>query len=102
MRSERRGEFISDEFNIFCNDKGIKRQMNAPSNPPKNAIAERRNRSIMDCARILMTEKNVSQKYWREAISIALYTLNQVQVKKGTNKTPFELWYGYTSNVNFF
>ena len=25
LRSDRGGEFISDDFNIFCNDKGIKR-----------------------------------------------------------------------------
>ena len=56
----------------------------------------------MDYARILMMEKNVSQKYWREAISTIFYTLNKVQVKKGTNATPFELWYGYAPNVKYF
>ena len=25
-----------------------------------------------------------------------------MQLKKGTNKTPFELWYGYAPNVNYF
>ena len=38
-----------------------------------------------------MIEKNVALKYWREAVSTAIYTLNRVQVKKGTNATPFEL-----------
>ena len=56
----------------------------------------------MDCARTLMMEKNVSHKYWREVASIAIYTLNKVQVKKGTNATPFELWYGYAPNVKYF
>jgi transposase InsO family protein len=76
LRSYSGGEFISDEFNIFYNDKGIKRQMSAPRTPPKNRIIERRNRSIMDCAMTLMMEKNVSQTYWREAVSTAVYTLN--------------------------
>ena len=49
-----------------------------------------------------MMEKNVALKYWREAISIAVYTLNRVQVKKGTNATPFELWYGHSPNVKHF
>ena len=56
----------------------------------------------MECAIILMMKKKVSQKYWREVVSIVVYTLNRVQVKKGTNATPFELWYGYTSNVKYF
>ena len=49
-----------------------------------------------------MIEKNVALKYWREAISIAVYTLNRVQIKKGTNATPFELWYGHSPNVKYF
>jgi len=56
----------------------------------------------MDCARTLMMEKNVALKYWREAVSITVYTLNRVQVKKGTHSTPFELWYGYPPNVKYF
>ena len=47
-------------------------------------------------------EKNVALKYWREAISIAIYTLNHVQVNKGTHSTTFELWYGYSPNVKYF
>ena len=31
-----------------------------------------------------------------------MYTLNHVQVKKGTHSTPFELWYGYPPNVKYF
>ena len=70
--------------------------------PPQNGIAERRNKLIMDYARTLMMEKGVSQKYQREAVSTVVYTLNRVQVKKGTNATPFELWYGYAPNVKHF
>ena len=46
-------------------------------------------------------EKSVSKKDWREAISNNVYNLNKV-VKKGTNATPFELWYGYAPNVKYF
>ena len=35
-------------------------------------------------------------------VSISVYTLNKVQVKKGTHSTPFELWYGYLPNVKYF
>lgn len=65
-------------------------------------MVERRNRSIIDCERTLMIEKNVATKYWRESISTSIHTLNQVQLKKGTNKTPYELWYGYKPNISHF
>ena len=65
--------------------------MSAPRTPPHNSIIERRNRLVIDYARTLIMEKNVALKYQREAISTAAYTLNRVQVKKGTHGTPFEL-----------
>ena len=57
---------------------------------------------MIDYARTLMMEKNVTLKYCREVLSIIVYTLNRVQIKKGTNATPFELWYGHSPNVKHF
>ena len=65
LRSERGGEFISNEFNNFYIERGIKRQVSAPGTPKQNGIAKRRNRSIMDRARTLMIEKKVALKYWK-------------------------------------
>ena len=56
----------------------------------------------MDYARTLIMEKNVSQKYWREVVSTIVYSFNRMQVKKGTNFIPFELWYGYAPNLKQF
>jgi hypothetical protein len=102
LRSDRGEEFTSNEFEIFYNVKGIKRQTLAPRTPPHNGIAGRRNRFVIDCARTLMMEKNVALKYWREVVSASIHTLSCVQVKKGTNTTPFELWYGHSPNVKNF
>ena len=77
LRSNRGGEFISNEFNNSYFERGIKRQVSAPGTPQQNGIAKRRNRSIMDCGRTLMIEKNVSIKYWKESISILVHTLNR-------------------------
>ena len=76
LRSDRGGEFISNEFNEFCNERGIKRYVFSPRTPQQNGIAERRNRSIMDCTRTLMIEKIVATKYWKEAINTTVHSLN--------------------------
>ena len=34
LRFDRGGEFTSRDFEVFCNDKAIKRQTSAPRNPP--------------------------------------------------------------------
>ena len=55
----------------------------------------------MDCSRTLMIEKNVVIKYWKEVINTAVHTLKKVQLKKDSNQTPYELWYGYKPNVSY-
>lgn len=49
-----------------------------------------------------MFHKDLPHHFWREAISTAIYTLNRAQVKKGTGKTPYELWFGQTPSVGYF
>ena len=78
LRSDRGGEFTSNKFEMFFNERGIKRQTSSLRTLPQNGIVERRNRSIMDCARTLMMKKNVALKYWREVVSTGVYTLNCV------------------------
>ena len=34
LRSDRGAEFTSRDFEVFCNDKGIKRKTLAPRTPP--------------------------------------------------------------------
>lgn len=55
----------------------------------------------MDCARTLLIDKGISQVSWREFIRSVVYTLNLVQLKKVTNMTPYELWYGHKPNVSY-
>ena len=49
-----------------------------------------------------MMKKNIALKYWREVVSTTVYTLNRIQINKGTHATPFELWYGHSPNVKDF
>ena len=58
LRFDRGGEFTSNKFEMFCNNRKIMRHISAPRTPPQNVIAERRNKYLMDCARTLMMENN--------------------------------------------
>jgi transposase InsO family protein len=43
LRTDRGGEFISREFNAYCEENGIKRFITAPYSPQQNGVVERRN-----------------------------------------------------------
>ena len=48
LRSDRGGEYTSRDFNIYCEEHGIKRQLSSPYSPEKNEIVERRNRLVVE------------------------------------------------------
>ena len=43
LRSDSGGEYTSIEFNDFCKEAGIKRELTVPYNPQQNGAAERKN-----------------------------------------------------------
>ena len=54
LRSDNGGEYASDELIDFCTTEGIKREMTVPYNPEQNGVAERKNRSIIGAARLMI------------------------------------------------
>lgn len=101
-RSDIGGEFTSYLFNSYCEEHGIKRQTSTPRTPQQNGIAERRNRTILDAARTMLIEGNVSHVHWREVFRTIVYTLNRIQIRDGTCKTLYELWFDDTPTVKYF
>ena len=54
LRSDNGGEYTSKEFDEFCIQEGIKRQLTVPYTPQQNGVAERKNRSIVGAARAML------------------------------------------------
>ena len=54
---------------VLCN-KGIRRQFTYRYTPQQNVVAERKNKTLVNITKALMTEKNISLYYWAEAVNI--------------------------------
>ena len=61
-----------------------------PGSPEQNGVSERRNRTLKDMMRSMMSMSNLPKFLWGEAIKTAMYILNRVP-SKSISKTPFEL-----------
>ena len=98
--SDRGGEFVSQEFNSYCDGAGIKRHLTAPYTPQQNGVVERRNRTMMEMARSILKHMNLPDYLWGEAIRHVTYILNRLATRSLNDQTPYELYRGKKPNVS--
>nr|GEV50626.1 copia protein [Tanacetum cinerariifolium] len=101
IRSDNGTEFKNSDLNQFSGLKGIKREFSVPKTPQQNGIAERKNRTLIEAARTMLTDSLLPIPFWAEAVNIACYVQNRVLVTKPHNKTPYELLHGRTLSIGF-
>nr|KYP33156.1 Retrovirus-related Pol polyprotein from transposon TNT 1-94 [Cajanus cajan] len=94
LRSNRGKEYTSHEFDKFCEDEGIERQLTVTYSPQKNGVSERKNHTVMEMARSMLKEKGLPNTFWAEAVYTAVYILNRCPNKVVQDKTPIEAWNG--------
>ncbi|GJY18532.1 retrotransposon protein, putative, ty1-copia subclass, partial [Tanacetum coccineum] len=91
IRSDRGGEYISQEFKDYLKANGIVQQLTPPYTPQHNGVSERRNRTLLDMVRSMMNLTTLPLSFWDYALESATRILNMVPTKK-VDKTPYELW----------
>ena len=90
LRSDNGGEYVSNEFNAYLREHGIKREKSCGYSPQQNGVAERKNRHIAEVARAMMDEKHMPRPYWAEAVSCAVYIMNRTPTSAVHDITPEE------------
>ena len=86
-------------FAEFLQSCGIKAQYTMPGTPDQNGVVERRNRTLMDMVRSMISRTKLPQSLWGEALQTAMYILNRVP-SKSVPKTLFELWTNRKPSLN--
>lgn len=92
LRIDGGGEYSLTEFLHFLKVNGVEVQRTAPYSPQQNGVAERKNRTLMEMARCLLSDAGMPNKYWGEAVHFANH-LQNILPSKSVNRTPFEHWY---------
>ena len=100
LRSDRGGEYLSTEFTSYLRDCGIVSQLTPPGTPQWNGVSERRNRTLMDMVRSMMSAATLPASFWGYALETAAFMLNRVP-SKSVEKTPYELWFGRVPPLSF-
>nr|GFD39438.1 retrovirus-related Pol polyprotein from transposon TNT 1-94 [Tanacetum cinerariifolium] len=86
----------------FFDEVGITQQFSAARTPQLNGVVERRNRTLVEAARTMLTFVNLPSFLWVEAIATACFTQNRSIIHKRFDKTPYELINKRKPNIKFF
>ncbi|GJR38360.1 retrovirus-related pol polyprotein from transposon TNT 1-94 [Tanacetum coccineum] len=70
--------------------------------PEQNGIVERRNRTLVEAARTMLSAAKVPLFFWAEAITTTCFTYNRSHVVTRHEKTPYHIINGRKPSVKFF
>ena len=110
VRSDHGGEYygrhtpygqVLGPFARFLQENGIVAQYSTPDEPQQNGVAERRNRTLMDMVRSMISCSTLQISLWMKALKTTIHILNRV-TSKSMPKTPYELWTGNEPSLNYF
>jgi hypothetical protein len=91
---------LSHEFSNHLKSCGIVPQLMLSRMPQRNGVSMRRNRTLLDMVRSMMSQSNLPLSFWGYALEIAAFTLNRVP-SKSVVKTPYEMWTGKSPSLSF-
>nr|GFB88372.1 hypothetical protein [Tanacetum cinerariifolium] len=89
LRSDRGGEYLSQEFNHYLSKNGIVQHLTSPYTPQQNGVSERRNRTLLDMVRSMFNLTTLPLSFWDYALESFVCILNMVPTKKRSVKCIF-------------
>jgi hypothetical protein len=86
----------------LCDEFGIIQQFSAKYTLQSNNLFERKNRTLIDMARPMLSEYIVSQSFWAKAINTACYYINRLYCHPLKENIPYKLLNGRKPNIAYF
>ncbi|GJV67367.1 retrovirus-related pol polyprotein from transposon TNT 1-94 [Tanacetum coccineum] len=83
-------------------DEGIRHETSTARTPEQNGVVERRNRTLVEAARTMLSAAKVPLFFWAEAIATACFTQNRSLVIPRHEKTPYHIINARKPSVKFF
>ncbi|KAL0462995.1 UNVERIFIED_CONTAM: hypothetical protein Slati_0187100 [Sesamum latifolium] len=100
LRSDRGGEYLSGEFIDYLKENEILSQWTPPGTPQLNGVAKRRNRTLLDVVRSMMSFTELPPSFWGHALEMVVKLLN-ISPSKSIPQTPYEIWHGKPASYKY-
>jgi transposase InsO family protein len=102
VRSDNRSEFKNTRIDELYDEYIIRHQFSAKYTPQSNRLVKRKNRTLIDMTRSMLSEYNVSRSFWAEAINMTCFYSNCLYYHQFVEKTPYEILNGRRPNIAYF
>nr|GEX07381.1 hypothetical protein [Tanacetum cinerariifolium] len=89
---------VFETFKVF--QKEVENQLGKTIKLLRSDHRERRNRTLLDMVRSMMSQTTLPKSFWDYAIETAAHILNMVPTKK-VEKTPYEIWHGQDPKLSY-
>jgi hypothetical protein len=89
VRSDNGSELKNIKIDELCDEFRIRHQFSAKYTPQSNSLVERKNKTLIDMARSMISEYNVSQYFWAKAINTTCYYSNRLYCHPLKEKAPY-------------
>ncbi|GJR57246.1 hypothetical protein Tco_1499408 [Tanacetum coccineum] len=99
IRSDNRTEFKNKVMDDFCREKCIKKEYSVARTPQQNGVAERRDKTLIEAARIMLADSKLPTTLWAEAVSTACYVHNSLGKFDGKSDEGFFVGYSLSSKA---
>ncbi|GJS58824.1 retrovirus-related pol polyprotein from transposon TNT 1-94 [Tanacetum coccineum] len=102
IRTDNGTEFVNQTLREYYEKVGISHETSVARSPQQNGVVERRNRMLIEVARIMLIYAKALLFLWAKAVATACYTKNRSIVRIRYGKTPYELLHDKLPNLSFF
>ncbi|GJS85379.1 retrovirus-related pol polyprotein from transposon TNT 1-94 [Tanacetum coccineum] len=91
VRTDRGTEFLNKTLYAYFKEEGIEHQTSTPRTPEQNGVVERRNRTLVEAARTMLSASKLPLSFWAEAVATACYTQNRSIIISTHGKTAYHI-----------
>nr|GEW66332.1 RNA-directed DNA polymerase, eukaryota, reverse transcriptase zinc-binding domain protein [Tanacetum cinerariifolium] len=102
IRTDKGTEFLNQTLHAYIAVEGILYQTSVARTPEQNGIVKRRNRTLVEAARTMLSAAKVPLFFWAEAIATTCFTQNYSLVIPRHEKTPYHIINDQKPSVKFF
>ncbi|GJZ52196.1 retrovirus-related pol polyprotein from transposon TNT 1-94 [Tanacetum coccineum] len=91
VRTDKGTEFLNKTLYAFFKEEGIEHQTSTPRTLEQNDVVERRNCTLVEAARMMLSASKFPLFFWAEAIATACYTQNRCIIIPTHKKTTYHI-----------